>query len=238
MVRLTELFHWMFEDERWRYKILFQGLLLLVPVVGLIALLGWMMIICDSLRAGRQDLAPAGLHLRRGVRLFAIGIVYWVGLGLPYTVLRALDARWGDVLPFGMAAQVYNDLALFLFALLIVPVFVAVDRGGFLAGLRADRVASAAASRPLRTLVAGLLVIVAVAIGILGFAVIVAAPFTITYGAAIVAGVAAWWSRPSADEEEGEGEPEATAAAGGVPAPFRPPDLEPTTGGWTPTVRP
>jgi len=232
MVRLTEAFHWMFEDERWRYRILFQGLILLVPVAGVVALLGWTMITCDNLLAGRQDLAPAGFHLRRGVRPFAVGLVYWIVLGLPYTLLRYVDGILGGVGPLGIAAQVYDDLALLLYAMLVVPVLVATDLGGFRGGFGIARIARTAASRPARTLVAGLLVVVAAAIGVLGFAVIVAAPFTITYASAVVAGVAAWWTRPASSPEpaDAEGEP--------PPPPFRPPELEPTTGGWSPTVRP
>jgi hypothetical protein len=221
MARLSETFHWMFEDERWRYKILFQGLILLVPVVGVVALLGWMMITCESLLAGRLDVAPAGFHLRRGARPFAIGVTYWLGLGAPYALLRSLDTLWAGALPLGVVAQVYNDVALLCFLLLIVPVLVATDRDGLLAGLDVVRIIASIVSRPARSLVLAGVVLVAVLIGILGFTVIVAAPFTIAYAASIIAGIAAWWARP----------PQVRAAAArtadGRPEPFRPPQVEP-----------
>jgi hypothetical protein len=62
MVRLIEIFHWMFADKRWRGEIVFQGLILLVPVVGVVALLGWMTAICERLTSGRHDAVVAGFH--------------------------------------------------------------------------------------------------------------------------------------------------------------------------------
>jgi hypothetical protein len=224
VIRLTETFHWMFEDERWRYKILFQGLILLIPVVGVIALLGWMMVTCDIVLAGGQDVAPVGFHLRRGVRLFAIGILYWVGLGIPYSVLRYAAVLLRDPSVLGFLAQLYNDLALLAFAFLIVPVFVATDRGGLLGGIDVVRITGSILAHPLRTAVATLVVLSAVVIGILGFAVIVAAPFTITYAASVVASIAAWWSVPQRREPA---EPDAGPPLdAGIPVPFRPPQME------------
>jgi hypothetical protein len=225
MVRLPEIFFWMSEDERWRYKFVFQALILLVPVVGLVALLGWMMITCDNLLAGRQDVAPSGFHLRRGVKLFAIGIVYWIGLGVPLSGLRYADTLWNGALPLSAVAAVYNDLALLVYVLLIVPVFVATDRGGFLGGLNVAHITLSILRRPVRTVVATLVVLLAVVIAILGFAVIVAAPFTITYAASVVATIAAWWSQPSRHDRPAEAEQRVTAS--GAPIPFRPPGVEP-----------
>jgi hypothetical protein len=221
MVRLPEIFFWMSEDERWRYKFVFQALILLIPVVGLVALLGWMMIICDSLLAGRQDVAPAGFHLRRGVKLFAVGIVYWIALGVPLTGLRYADALWAGRLPLGAVANAYNDVALLLYLVLIVPVFVATDRGGFLGGLNVAHVVMSVLRHPIRTVAATLVVFIALVIAILGFAVIVAAPFTVTYAATVIASIAAWWAVPRRLERPVQ------APESGAHTPFRPPGVEP-----------
>jgi hypothetical protein len=225
VIRLTEIYHWMFEDERWRYKILFQGLLLLVPIVGVIAMLGWTMATCGNLLSGGQDLARTGLYLRRGASLLVVGIVYWIGLGIPLTVLQDADAAFGHGhhTAIGVVSQLYNDIALVLFALLIVPVLVAIEQRGLLGGINVFQVAASIAARPFRTLVALVLVVVALVIGGLGFAVIVAAPFTIAYAAAVIASIAAWWSGPSRDELEAESEPDMGLADFEMPIPFRPP---------------
>lgn len=233
MVRLTEVFHWMFEDERWRYKILFQGLILLLPVAGVLALLGWMAVTCENLRAGRQDVARWGFHVQRGAAPLVMAALYWIALGVPYSLLRWLDALWAGRLPLGRVAQVYNDVGLLVSVLLIAPVFAATARGGFVGGLNVVRIVGSMAARPLRTLVAGLVVLIAMAVAILGFAVIVAAPFTIAYAGVVVATIAAWWAQP----RQAASRIERILTPGGKPVPFRPPPLEPDPEGWSPTVR-
>jgi len=225
MVRLPEIFFWMSEDERWRYKFVFQALILLIPVVGQVALLGWMMVTCDNLLAGRQDVAPSGFHLRRGVKLFAVGIVYWIALGVPLSGLRLADSLWNGLLPLNAVASIYNELALLSYVVLIVPVFVATDRGGFLGGLNVVDVALSIVRRPLRTVVATLVVLIAVVIAILGFALIIPAPFTITYAASVVATIAAWWSLPRRGDQPEREEQRVTPS--GKPVPFRPQGVEP-----------
>jgi hypothetical protein len=222
MVRLPEIFFWMSEDERWRYKFVFQALILLIPVIGLVSLLGWMMVTSDNLMAGRQDVAPSGFHLRRGVKLFAVGIFYWIALGVPLSGLRFAGSLWH---PLAAVATIYNDLALLFYVVLIVPVFVATDRGGFFGGLNVVDVVLSMVRRPLRTTVATVVVLISVVIAILGFALIVTAPFTITYAASVIATIAAWWSLPRQRDQPDVPEPRITPTE--KPVPFRPPGVEP-----------
>jgi len=223
--RLIEvIFLWMFEDERWRYKMLFQSLLLLVPVVGQVALLGWTMATYDSLVTGGQDLAHWGLHLRRGVRLLAIGVLYWLALGITYSGVRDLDALTGHTRQGGIAVQLYNDLALLLFALLLVPLVAATAERGLLGGLDLPHLARSIAAHPLRTAGATMVTLVAGCIALIGIALIIAAPFLLTYAAAVTASAAAWWSAPLRRPEREAGT--ASQPDGAMPAPFRPPHVE------------
>src|SRR5260370_11393218 len=79
MERVTDAFIWPTRDPAWLTKLLVIGLILLIPIVGLINGLGWMLATMDGLRAGGERLAPANLrHIGRGIRLFVVQLVYAV----------------------------------------------------------------------------------------------------------------------------------------------------------------
>jgi len=59
--RITEAFTWPFRDPDWISKLLIIALILLIPIVGSINGLGWMLASLDNLRAGQDRLAPANL---------------------------------------------------------------------------------------------------------------------------------------------------------------------------------
>src|SRR6266851_6645389 len=79
-----------FHDPQWVGKIVVQALILIIPIVGLIALAGWMLMTLDNLRAGRQELAPAGFHLNRGISLFGVWFLYALILSIPSDVLNGI----------------------------------------------------------------------------------------------------------------------------------------------------
>src|SRR6202162_4618981 len=81
-----------FRDPGWVSKILVQGLILIIPIVGLIATAGWMLMTFDNLRAGRQELAPAGFHLSRGLGLFGAWLIYALVLSIPGDILNGLGS--------------------------------------------------------------------------------------------------------------------------------------------------
>lgn len=74
-----DTFGWAFRDPEWARKLVLQGLIGLIPIVGWIALYGWMLQCLDNLRTGRQELAEPGFPLGRGVEpwlpLLVLGIV-------------------------------------------------------------------------------------------------------------------------------------------------------------------
>src|ERR1700694_3928558 len=88
-----DAFAFPFKDPGWVGKIVVQALILIIPIVGLIALAGWMLMTFDNLRAGRQELAPAGFHLGRGIGLFGAWFIYSFALSLPGLVLS-----WGSTM--------------------------------------------------------------------------------------------------------------------------------------------
>jgi hypothetical protein len=87
MERIADGFVWPFRDPEWPTKILLTGLILLIPIVGAINGLGWMLATLDRLRAGEERLEPAGFqNLGRGVNLFVVQL----GYGLVVAAVAAL----------------------------------------------------------------------------------------------------------------------------------------------------
>src|SRR5438094_353392 len=56
-------FSWPFQDPQWASKILVQGLITLIPIVGWIATTGWLVLTIDNYRTGRRELPPYRFHL-------------------------------------------------------------------------------------------------------------------------------------------------------------------------------
>ncbi|TMC81710.1 MAG: DUF4013 domain-containing protein, partial [Chloroflexi bacterium] len=88
MERIGDAFAWPFRDPDWLNKILIMGLIQLIPIVGGINGLGWMLATLDRLRAGDEKLPPANFdYLLRGVHLFVVYLVYYLGLAVIGAVL-------------------------------------------------------------------------------------------------------------------------------------------------------
>src|ERR1700737_2429787 len=87
MDRITDAFIWPTRDPEWLTKLLVIALILLIPIVGAINGIGWMLASLDRLRAGEEKLAPANLsYLGRGFRLFVVNLAY----GLCIVAIAAL----------------------------------------------------------------------------------------------------------------------------------------------------
>src|SRR2546428_5193107 len=87
MSSVGDSFAWPFQGPGWFGKMIVQGLIAVIPIVGWIAMVGWMMINIDNLRAGRRELAPAGFHLGRGAGLFFVFLIYGFVLAIPGIIL-------------------------------------------------------------------------------------------------------------------------------------------------------
>jgi hypothetical protein len=201
--RITEAFVWPVRDPEWIVKILIIGLINLIPIVGLINSIGWMLGSLDRLRAGEEKLAPANLnYLGRGARVFVVELVYAlavVAIGMvPYLPAFAITvqqnhgrANAGLIgLAFLLTLAAFGLIALGSLALtfMLPAVILAVDAGGIAAGLHIGNVLKRSRANPMDTLIAGLMLIAASFVSSLGvIACGVGALFTAAYAQAMQA---------------------------------------------------
>jgi len=72
-----------FKSANWLSTFLVMGLISLIPIVGALAMTGWMLTLLDNYRQGRTDLPPAGFqHIGRGVNVFVVQLVYGLVLAV------------------------------------------------------------------------------------------------------------------------------------------------------------
>jgi hypothetical protein len=202
--RITDAFVWPVRDPQWVWKVLIIGFILLIPIVGVINGIGWMLATLDRLRAGEETLAPANFsYLGRGIRLFVVQLLYVVGLLLISSILYApavavfvqtgrgsadlLAVSIGlvlNLLSFGVATL--GSVAL-TFAL--PSIVLATDRGGIAGGMRVLDVLRLARASLTNTLIAGLMLIAANFIGSLG---LIACGIGVVFTAAYSLAMQAW----------------------------------------------
>jgi hypothetical protein len=181
--RATEAFLWPFRDPDWPAKLIVIALILLIPVVGAINGIGWMLASLDRLRAGEERLAPANLtHLGRGIRLFAVELIYGVGITVIALVVFvpavALEVQQGN--GSGDAALIGGAIFLNLLGVSVITVLslaltflmpaivLATDSGGVGAGINVLAVIRRSRVSLNHTLIAGLMLIAASFVGSLG----------------------------------------------------------------------
>lgn len=203
MDRITDAFSWPVRDPEWLSKLLILGLTLLIPIIGSINGLGWMLAALDRLRAGEERLPPANLsYLGRGIRLFVVEIVYALALTLLATAfyLPAVLVLVREGHGSANAGLVIVGLLLNLLTLSVVTlgglalnfalpsIVLATDRGGIGGGLRVSQVLRHARASMANTLIAGLMLIAAGFVGSLGLVVCgLGVVFTTAYSLAMQA---------------------------------------------------
>ncbi len=203
MDRITEAFTWPLRDPEWLQKLLVIALTLLIPIVGSINGLGWMLASLDRLRAGEERLAPANLsYLGRGIRLFAVELIYGLAIAaialviyIPSVALAIHEGQGaanaalisGAVLLYLFAFSVTTVLSLALnFA--IPAIVLATDSGGIIGGIQVGAVLRRCRINMTNTLIAGLMLIAASFVGSLGMIVcIIGVLFTSAYALAMQA---------------------------------------------------
>jgi hypothetical protein len=197
MTGVADSLSWPFQDPGWFSKILVQGLIAIIPILGWIALYGWMMLLIDNYRSGRRELPPAGFHLGRGVGVFVVALVYSLVLSLPGIILIALagSSRASGLAILGQLLGFVGRVALIF---LLAPIILATYRGGFAGGFDVGGIWQMATANTTNTLLAGLMILVANLIGGLGFALCcVGLLVTIPYSLAITAGIVTWFEQVS-----------------------------------------
>jgi len=181
--RIGEAFVWPFRDPRWPLKVLIIALILLIPVVGVVNGIGWMLAALDRLRAGEQTLPPGNLrYLGRGIRLFVVGLVYGLAvlvagalIYIPAVLVLAQEGR-GAVNAGQVAIGVI--LSVLAFGVLTVgflalnfatpAIVLETERGGIAGGLQVGIVLRRCRAGVVNTLIAGLMLIAAGFVGSLG----------------------------------------------------------------------
>lgn len=203
MDRVTEAFTWPLRDPDWLQKLLVIALTLLIPIVGSINGLGWMLACLDRLRAGEERLAPANLsYLGRGIRLFAVELIYGLAIAaialviyIPSVALAIHEGQGSANLAlisvavllylFGFSVTTILSLALnFAFPAIVLT----TDSGGIRGGIRVGAVIRRGRMNLTNTLIAGLMLIAASFVGSLGIVLcVIGVLFTSAYALAMQA---------------------------------------------------
>ena len=183
MDRITDAFVWPVRDAKWLAKVLIMALTLLIPIVGAINGIGWMLASLDLLRAGEEKLATANLgYLGRGIRLFAVNLVYNLAIGLVVAVIYVPGVLIASRESHGPASTTLISLAIALSLLafsiatlgslvlnfLTPSIVLATERRGIAGGLDLGSVLRNARANLASTLIAGLMLIAAGFVGSLG----------------------------------------------------------------------
>ncbi len=202
MNSVGDAFGWAFKDPAWLGKIVVQGLILIIPIVGWIATTGWLMLAFENARSGRNELPPAGFHLGRGIGIFGVYLIYGIVLSIPGIALNSIGSHttslesgfsYSTGSPLGSLWNLVTQLLIdFLSPTLIVMVYHHGFRGGF----DLANIWKYATSNVTNSIVAALIIFVGSLIGALGLiACCIGVFFTIVYSISIQAAVAAWFER-------------------------------------------
>jgi hypothetical protein len=202
MDSVGDSFAYPFRGPSWLGTIVVQGLILIIPIIGQIALLGWMLATVDNLRAGRQEMAPAGFYLGRGIALFGVELIYGIAIFIIPAVLQTvgrvmLSQGAGAAGGLVLALAVLLEIAASLLLAFLIPVLVLrTSQLGFGGGMDVGAVWAQATANVSQTVVAALLIWVAGVISGLGFILcFVGFFFTTAYAYAVIAGVVSWYER-------------------------------------------
>ena len=119
-------FGYVFQDEEWITKVLLGGVIFLIPIVGQLVVLGYMLKVAQNVAQGNPRPLPTwnefGDHLVRGLYGFVIELVYFI----PYIVIAVLFSCVGILLSAGSRSSSGASAAGTLFSLILVPIYLIV----------------------------------------------------------------------------------------------------------------
>lgn len=211
MNSVGDAFGWAFKDPSWLSKIVVQGLILIIPIVGWIAAVGWLMMAFENARAGRNELPPAGFHLARGIGLFGVYVIYSIVLNIPAIILSSIGRTTATAIqqtstsnfntyyyssPLSGLSSLWQLLASLFLDFLTPTLIVMVFHSGFAGGFDLGRVWRYATSNVTNSVIGGLIIFVTGFIAAAGIiACCIGIFFTAIYAFSVQAGVAAWFER-------------------------------------------
>jgi len=217
--RITEAFVWPVRDPQWALKLIIIGLISLIPIIGWMNGLGWMLGSLDRLRSGEERLADGYFaHIGRGARLFVVELIYAlmvIAVGLVFYVpgiLVAVSQSHGNANPGVIALALLLDLAALglvslgslAYTFLLPAVVLATDAGGIGAGLSIGAIVRRSRANPVNTLIAGLMLIAASFVSSIGvIACGIGVVFTAPYALAMQAWIIRSFEIGSADRQAG-----------------------------------
>lgn len=91
----THAIKFIFKEPDWPKKLLIPGLIALIPIFGIIHLIGWACEVLERTSSSDIENLPQPfslLYLKDGAKLFIGGLLYYIPLGLIYLII--MGVRW------------------------------------------------------------------------------------------------------------------------------------------------
>ena len=135
-------FSFVFEDEEWVSKVLLGGLIFLIPLLGQVAVIGYMLKVAQNVMQGNPRPLPAwsefGDHLMRGLHGIIIQIVYQLPTLIVYGVFFCVLLAAGGAAGSNRSSNGAGAIGVLSLCLLPV-VFILALGGAFLAYVACGR---------------------------------------------------------------------------------------------------